>query len=208
MQNLHGYDGVVTDKNVTYVTDKSFTYVIDRNLSYDPVVWINGISFGPDRNELKLIDKECWNGTIFDFGDEDSIACVQQDGYVWGTSTIMTLVFIYLEGIWICGMFGVWWDAKKRGEHNRQGLRRTGPLCCVAELAKSLQEDIGTTTCSYSNAELLKAVEGKKIGYYMEVDSGSPEEKNMVRVGLSSSRWTPTTSKGRRIRLKQGLLYG
>lgn len=170
------------------------------SFSYDSVFWINGHNLGPEANQLILgLPGRCWNNSWVDAYDNflnPPTICKQTNGYIYGFSTMLTLIFAAFEIIWAVGMFGVWWDANKASEMNRWGLRRNGVLRNVTDLSEAMRRDLGNSTCSYSNDELEKSLKKRKLRYVME-GSG---EGSVVHVGLSSS-------EGPKVKLERGIQH-
>jgi len=172
------------------------TFEMD-DFNFDRVFWINGANLGPRPNGLIWDVETCWNGTIL-VTAELPTSCIQLHGYVYGLSSNISVLFVILEVVWIIGMFGIWWDANAHSELNRRGWRRNGMLRSIVDLMEPVNTDIGPQACSYSDAELMKAVEGKKIGYYVE---RADAKSNKSHLGLSSTRRT-------QVKLEQSVTYG
>lgn len=98
------------------------------SFSYDSVFWINGHNLGPKADQLYMYIRQCWKHSFAEDGPGDDTECVQTDGYIYGVSTYLTLLFVFFEVTWVVGMFGVWWDANRHGELNGPGWRRNGDL--------------------------------------------------------------------------------
>lgn len=167
------------------------------NFSTDPVFWINGTNLGPDTKLLNFTSEACWNNTIItdDFLDH---SCLQTDGYVYGFSLWLIFALLWLELIWVFGMFGVWWDAHRHSELNCRGWKRSGDIRSIVEVSAAIERDLGKNVSSYSEKELATVLKGTWLMYTMERDK---ELEGVVRVGLSSD------GLRERVRLEQGVLY-
>ncbi|KAF2422176.1 hypothetical protein EJ08DRAFT_701724 [Tothia fuscella] len=120
--------------------------------------------------------------TDVDFSKENMV-CVSKQGYAWGFSSYVTAVGVILEMSWIaiCTLMGC--HASWRSKLLRNGRPGAGLLRSVLDLAETLNRDLGTNTCAYTNEELAKGVASlPPIRYTIE----DKDEGKVLHIGLVS----------------------
>jgi hypothetical protein len=74
----------------------------------------------------------------------------------------MVVLAVGLESIWVCEMFGVWWDANSKGALNRSGLRRHGLYRSILDVSEAMVSELGDQNYIYTDQELDKALERER----------------------------------------------
>jgi hypothetical protein len=132
------------------------------------------------------------------FTDPDNVQCVATGVYQWGFSINITFAFMFLNGFWIIGTYGVWIHMNRKSELCRKG-RSLGKYRAAVDLVESIHRDLGNDICAYSEKELSEELEKQGgIKYYVEEREGDAAS----HIGITSSR-----DRGQ-VRLRFGEPYG
>lgn len=115
-----------------------------------------------------------------DFRDENNLICISEDGYVWGFSSVITLVGMILEVCWIVGCFGMWLDLHINCNLFRMNRRGSGVVRNILDVGGAIRHDLGGDTGAYENRDLLKELEKlPPVGYEVD-DSGQQGRISIV----------------------------
>lgn len=106
----------------------------------------------------------------------ENIICVSEQGYVWGFSSILTLVGMILEVIWCFICWILWVDANANSELLRHRRRTDGLLRHVLDLAEAVNKELGPGCAEYSSQELEEELEKRdSVGYVVETLSNGTQ---------------------------------
>lgn len=115
-----------------------------------------------------------------DFRDDDNLICISEDGYVWGFSSVITLIGMILEVCWIVGCFGMWLDVHINSNLFRMNRRGSGVVRNILDVGGAIRHDLGRDTGAYDNSALLKELEKlPPVGYEVD-DSGQQGRISIV----------------------------
>ncbi|KAI3394388.1 hypothetical protein diail_2855 [Diaporthe ilicicola] len=207
--------------NVTFQVDPSVNISNDDWLTYtelDPVpynstLWWNGSGIALDAPFLDIPARKndcewfpgrdmcvCYRDELLttDFRRDDNLICISEEGYVWGFSSVITLIGVILEVCWIVGCFGMWLDVHINSNMFRMNRRGSGAVRNILDIGGAIQNDLGHDTGAYQNGALKKELEKLPPVGYEVVD------------GEQHSRITVVSMPGARRRgggLKPGKLY-
>lgn len=194
--NLSGYDIY----NETFKLQESMV-ASSRVVPYNSTLWINNTAIPFSAPFLKFSRSCSWFSTTLDlcichqdtpllqdWRTDDNLACLNEDGYIWGFSVILVFVGLVLEGCWIIGCFGMWLDATINSQLVNSNRPGTGTIRNIIDIGSSLSRDLGAATGAYSNGELKKALKTcPPVGYAVE-ERGGFEHISLVAIPSGSRR--------------------
>lgn len=124
----------------------------------------------------------CYQDTLLtsDFQDPQNLICISEDGYVWGFSSVITLIGLILEVCWILGCFGMWLDVHINSELFRMNRRGSGVVRNILDIGGAIRTDLGRDTGAYRNSALLKELEKLPPVGYEVVDEGQQGRISIV----------------------------
>ena len=170
------YTTNITWHNHTYVFNNTeFSSYVDYNLGY------------------------CYNGkpvaTLLDKAQQ----CVPKSYFVWGFSSLLLEIILYLQIVWTFIMIFIWIHANSSSELLFKNRKVRGSYRATADLAEALTEVVGDEFCAYSDNEIARELnrEGNGLRYYT-VDNNN---KGVSHIGLGSH-------DGLRFGLDNSRLYG
>ncbi|KAF2418267.1 hypothetical protein EJ08DRAFT_654357 [Tothia fuscella] len=109
------------------------------------------------------------------------LLCVPDTGYRWGCSAIWLIINTCLMSFWAFGSYGIWVDAHRFSVLHRNG-RKLGTWRAITDLAKAIEEDVGSSLSGYSNEELEKEVDAAPPVMYT-VRREADEQSDTVVLG-------------------------
>lgn len=115
-----------------------------------------------------------------DFQEPDNLICISEAGYVWGFSSVITLIGIILEICWIVGCFGMWLDVHINSNLFRMNRRGSGVVRNILDIGGAIRADLGRDTGAYRNDALLKELEKLPPVGYEVVDNGQQGRISIV----------------------------
>lgn len=115
-----------------------------------------------------------------DFMRDDNLICISEQGYVWGFSSVITLVGVILEVCWIVGCFGMWLDVHINSNLFRMNRRGSGVVRNILDIGGAIRHDLGRDTGAYSNRALTKELEKLPPVGYEVVDDGQKGRISIV----------------------------
>lgn len=140
----------------------------------------------------------CYRGEPLTTDWYSELTCVNKRAYAWGFASLITLIGLCLEAIWVVGCWGVWLDANINSRLLLWRRRGAGPLRGVLDLAESVKRDLGPDTCAYGDGQLAKELDKcEPVGYAVEEMAGG-----VAHIGLVSE------SVQQRVEIESGRLYG
>lgn len=105
-----------------------------------------------------------------DFRQDDNLICISEEGYVWGFSSMITVVSIIIEVCWIMGCLGMWLDVHINSILFRMNRPSSGMVRNILDVGGAIQRDLGYDTGTYKHQELTKELKKcPPVGY--EVDN-------------------------------------
>lgn len=143
----------------------------------------------------------CYRGEVLmsDFRGDDNLICISEEGYVWGFSSVITLIGLILEVCWVVGCFGMWLDVHINSSLFRMNRRGSGVVRNILDVGGAIRHDLGRDTGAYGNGALLKELEKlPPVGY--EVVDGDGRHSRISIVSMPGAR-------RRGAGLKAGRLY-
>lgn len=180
--------------NTTFELDPSVnmsswrrSYMALDPVPYNSTLWWNGsaVSLGAPFMNLPARAEDCnWFGVTgmclcyrdalltSDFRGDDNLICISEEGYVWGFSSVITLIGVVLEVCWIVGCFGMWLDVHINSSLFRMNRRGSGVVRNILDLGGAIRNDLGRDTGAYGNGALLKELEKLPPVGYEVVDNG------------------------------------
>ncbi|ROW10817.1 hypothetical protein VPNG_05404 [Cytospora leucostoma] len=186
---------------------------------YNSTLWYNGSAITLDAPFLNLdADKTacswyngypsldlclCYGNTLLssDFRDNDKLICISEEGYVWGFSSVVTLIGIILEVCWILGCFGMLLDVHINSTLFRMNRPGSGLVRNILDVAGAVQRDLGEETGAYKDRELMKALERcPPVGY--EVHDTDNKVGRIAIVSMPGSR-----NPRNRLKIESSSLY-
>ena len=135
-----------------------------------------------------------WNYT----SSIDNVLCIQELGYQWGFSSVLTSIFLGCNTAWIVGMAVTWRGLLSQSEFTKK--RRTmGKYRATVDLAEAIKEELGSNLCVLSDAALERELkERAAIRYHVHAET----EETHLHIGLSS-----INPQGHEVRLEYDKLY-
>ncbi len=125
------------------------------------------------------------------------IQCVPLQYFVWGLSSLVVIIVLSLQVVWIVGTYIVWLDARRSSQLCRHNRKVRGPFRAVQDLSEAVTEVLGGKTCTYSDSEMAHVLwRHPGLRYY----STNAEEKE-PHIGL-------TTDMGLSLDLEDSVKYG
>lgn len=127
----------------------------------------------------------CYNNQPINYSlfDNSNSACVSTDGYSWGFSTGIVGIALILEALFILVSWALWFDAQRHSilvKHQRTGA---GHVRNVLDLADCINTDLRGHTQTWSDTELMKALEEcQDIGHKVS------KEGDRITVGIMQRR--------------------
>lgn len=143
----------------------------------------------------------CYRGALLtsDFRGDDNLICISEEGYVWGFSSVITLIGLILEVCWVVGCFGMWLDVHINSGLFRMNRRGSGVVRNILDVGGAIRHDLGGDTGAYGDGALLKELEKlPPVGY--EVVDGEGRHSRISIVSMPGAR-------RRGAGLKAGRLY-
>ncbi|KUI54705.1 hypothetical protein VP1G_10689 [Cytospora mali] len=169
---------------------------------YNSTLWFNGSAIALDAPFLNMPANDtdckwfdytglclCYGDTLLtsDFRQDNNLICISEAGYVWGFSSVITLIGIIIEVCWIIGCFGMWLDVHINSTLFRMNRPASGLVRNILDIAGAIQRDLGNDTGAYKNRELVKALEKcSPVGY--EVDDTGGKVDRIVMVSVPAAR--------------------
>ena len=169
--------------NTTSLPTDGTYYPNDYNFTVSYV--IEGKVYRLHNDRLGIDPAYCYQNQTISGNLADYAECLPTKYFVWGFSSLMVNINLYLLIIWIFGMYLVWMDANIYSALCRSGRKVRGPFRAVADLSEAMGEVLGNEHCAYSDSELayeLKFEPGLK--YY----ASDPCDGDVSHIGLSSRR--------------------
>lgn len=125
--------------------------------------------------------------------------CVPKGYFVWGFSSLLLEVILYLQIIWTFTMIFIWIHANSTSQLLFKNRKVRGNYRASADLAEALTEVVGDEFCAYSDNEIARELkrEGNGLHYYT-VDNS---DKGVSHIGLGSH-------DGLRFGLDNSRIYG
>lgn len=208
--------------NMTFQLDKSINInesILETFLEpvpYNSTLWFGGSAIALDAPFLSLPANkdDCeWfpgNGACLCYGDtllktdfrkaNNSLICISEEGYIWGFSSVMTLVGVILEVCWMVGCFGMWLDVHLNSTLFKMNRPSSGVVRNILDVAGAMQRDLGEGTGAYKDRELKKALaKCPPVGFAVD-DNGKVDR--IVMVSMPGVR-----RRRSRIRIERGRLY-
>lgn len=209
--------------NMTFRLDTSINvsgsepYNWSDPVPYNSTLWFGGSAIALDAPFLSLPANEtscewfrggvclCYGDTLLtsDFrGDNDeNLICISEEGYVWGFSSVITLIGIILEVCWMLGCFGMWLDVHINSTLFRMNRPSSGVVRNILDVAGAIQRDVGGDTGAYKDRELQRALEKcPPVGFDVVDDGGKADRIAMVSM--------PGVRRRRsRVKIDAGRLY-
>ncbi|POS75917.1 hypothetical protein DHEL01_v205684 [Diaporthe helianthi] len=115
-----------------------------------------------------------------DFQNRKNLICISEEGYVWGFSSMITLIGLILEVCWIVGCFGMWLDVHINSNMFRMNRRGSGVVRNILDIGGAIRTDLGRDTGAYRNSALLKELEKLPPVGYEVVDEGQQGRISIV----------------------------
>lgn len=165
---------------------------------YNSTLWWNGSGIAleapfldfPVRDECDWVPISdmcvCYRDELLtsDFRRDDNLICISEEGYVWGFSSVITLIGIILEVCWIVGCFGMWLDVHINSSMFRMNRRGSGVVRNILDVGGAIRHDLGRDTGAYRDGELKKELEKlPPVGY--EIDNSGQHG----RITIVSKPW-------------------
>ncbi|KAJ0122261.1 hypothetical protein J7T55_002773 [Diaporthe amygdali] len=182
-------------------------------IPYNSTLWWNGSAIALDAPFIDVYAREadcdwfpvrgmclCYRDALLtsDFRRDDNLVCISEEGYVWGFSSVITLVGIILELCWVVGCLGMWLDVHINSNNFRMNRRGSGLVRNILDAAGAIQNDLGRDTGAYRDGTLMKELEKlPPVGYEVD-DSGQHSRISIVSMPGVRRRGD---------RLKPGKLY-
>ncbi|KAL8804656.1 MAG: hypothetical protein Q9182_002465 [Xanthomendoza sp. 2 TL-2023] len=154
---------------------------------------------GSTPNELYEVAYCYTNLTLQPYELKQNPLCINKLYFVWGFSSIILYLILYLQLIWTLGIYCIWLDANLTSELVKAGRTIRGPFRAAADLAEALNETLGGEFCAYTDAEIEKELE--RSGQVLRYNSTLRDDDGMLHVGL-------TAREGARVLLSRSKLYG
>ncbi|ROV94984.1 hypothetical protein VMCG_08360 [Cytospora schulzeri] len=190
--------------NATFQFDPSVNisglkgYDVLEPLPYNSTLWYNGKAIALDAPFLSMSPSKdfcewfAYDGPCLCYGDslltedfrgdnDENLICISEEGYVWGFSSVVTLVGIILEVCWMLGCFGMWMDVHINSTLFRMNRPSSGTVRNLLDIAGAIQRDLGGDTGAYRDRELKKALEEcPPVGFEVVDDGGKVDRIAMV----------------------------
>jgi hypothetical protein len=169
-------------------------YSLDT-VPYNSTLWWKGSAIPLEAPFLSLPAREddcrwvgfsrlcvCYRDALLtsDFQEPKNLICISEEGYVWGFSSVITLIGIILEVCWIVGCFGMWIDVHINSNLFRMNRRGSGVVRNILDLGGAIRTDLGCDTGAYRNGALLKELEKLPPVGYEVVDEGQQGRISIV----------------------------
>ncbi|KAL8795150.1 MAG: hypothetical protein Q9195_002305 [Heterodermia aff. obscurata] len=141
----------------------------------------------------------CYNGkptmAVFNNGQR----CLPETYFVWGFSSLLLEIILYLQIVWTFTMIFIWIHANSTSQLLFKNRRVRGSYRATADLAEALTEVVGDEFCAYSDSEIARELkrEGNGLRYYT-VDNN---DRGISHIGLGNH-------DGLRFGLDNSRLYG
>lgn len=154
-----------------------------------------------DRENYGDIPVYLYNGAnyTYDYYNNRTTFSLVTDRYGYGVFPFITMVVMSLHCVWVYGTYGLWVDSNRKSQLSQAG-RSVGTYRAVIDLGDVLAQDLGTTTCAYSEKQLREHLSKKNLGlkYYQS------SNRSTQYIGLTSGNY------GGRIDLdsSKGMLFG
>ncbi|KAJ2987292.1 hypothetical protein NUW58_g4588 [Xylaria curta] len=113
----------------------------------------------------------CYLGTPLseDWAIEPHWSCLGIQGNIWGFSSLILLVSLILEVIWLIGNSVLGWRMTVHSNLLKHNRRNTGLVRHILDLAETINRDLGPNTCGYTDEELRYALNGcPPVGYDLQ----------------------------------------
>lgn len=168
------------------MSDWKHSYIPLDPVPYNSTLWWNGsaipleapfLNLPPRAEDCNWFDLTgmclCYRDALLtsDFRGDDNLICISETGYVWGFSSMITLIGVILEVCWIVGCFGMWLDLHINSSLFRMNRRGSGVVRNILDLGGAIRNDLGRDTGAYENSALLKELEKlPPVGYEVTDD--------------------------------------
>ena len=100
----------------------------------------------------------CYNGQILPTGWTDNPSCVSDAGFVWGFSSLLVLLGLSLQLVWILALYFVWLNANLRSSVCKSGRKLDGVYRNATDLVGAMRDDFGNKIDFYSDKEFKQAL--------------------------------------------------
>jgi hypothetical protein len=150
---------------------------LNLSMRQEDCAWVTGAS----RTSPLCV---CYQGAVLtsDFQDPRNLICISEEGYVWGFSSVITVIGMILEVCWIVGCFGMWLDVHINSSLFRMNRRGSGVVRNILDVGGAIWTDLGRDTGAYGNGALLKELDKVPPVGYQVVDDGLQGRISIVSV--------------------------
>ena len=126
----------------------------------------------------------CYNGKPTTALSGNPAQCLPKTYFVWGFSSVLLEIILYLQIAWTFIMFFIWVHANSTSQLLFKNRRVRGSYRATADLAEALTEVVGDEFCAYSDNEIARELkrEGDGLRYYT-VDNN---DNGVSHIGLGS----------------------
>ena len=125
--------------------------------------------------------------------------CLPEKYFVWGFSSLLLEIILYLQVFWTFIMIFIWIHANSTSQLLFKNRKVRGNFRATADLAEAVTEVVGDDICAYSDKEIARELKREGMGLrYYTVDNN---DKGVSHIGIGSQ-------DGLRFGLDNSKLYG
>ena len=103
-----------------------------------------------------------------DIEDKENRQCISNPYFVWGFSSLLLRVILYIQIAWTFTMFFIWIHANMTSQLLFKNRRVRGGFRATADLAEAMEDVLGDEFCAYSEAEIARELnrDTRGLRYY------------------------------------------
>lgn len=126
----------------------------------------------------------CYNGKLVDSELNSAAQCITEPFFVWGFSSLLLQIILYLQIVWTFVMMFIWLHANMTSQLLFKNRKVRGNYRATTDLAEALRDALGDEYCAYSEDEIASELKRDRAGLrYYTADNN---DKGISHIGLGS----------------------